>query len=346
MMGKAEDLTGQRFGMLYVEERAEGSQTYALWRCRCDCGREIVVDSKRLKRGTVVSCGCTPKHEIVPNLRIKDLTGMVFGRLTVLEQADRINGKIAWLCQCSCGNTKIVKGSELKNHKTRSCGCLAMEARKTFRNIAGQQFGYLTALAPLEKRSKNGSVYWRCRCQRCGKEVDYTEDDLVHGAYRSCGCWKKEIQQTICQRRHDVDGTTLELLGERRARSDSSTGVRGVFRRESKYIAMLGFKKRQYFIGQFSELEDAVRARKDAEKLVHAGFVEAYGRWAAKAEKYPDWGKANPLIFEVEKADGRLRVNTNIDLLVPKKAPAGKTLEKRKKPSRPVPAVRASQMGA
>lgn len=56
------DLTGQRFGKLTVLERTNEKQDrYYLWRCRCDCGGEILVNTKRLRRGTVTNCGCVPK---------------------------------------------------------------------------------------------------------------------------------------------------------------------------------------------------------------------------------------------------------------------------------------------
>ena len=66
----------------------------------------------------------------------EDLTGKIFGRLTVLYQVeDHIcpSGRhhAQWLCQCSCGSDPIVViGDSLKygNH-TRSCGCLDMETK-------------------------------------------------------------------------------------------------------------------------------------------------------------------------------------------------------------------------
>ena len=61
-MARTIDLTGQRFGNLTVLERMPETQDrYCLWRCRCDCGGEILVNTKRLKRGTVTNCGCNPK---------------------------------------------------------------------------------------------------------------------------------------------------------------------------------------------------------------------------------------------------------------------------------------------
>lgn len=51
-----------------------------------------------------------------------NLVGMVFNRLTVLKYE---HGK--WVCQCSCGNTKIVQGYDLRNGKVKSCGCYNKE---------------------------------------------------------------------------------------------------------------------------------------------------------------------------------------------------------------------------
>lgn len=66
----------------------------------------------------------------------KDLTGMVFGRLTVLKQAeDYIVPKTnrhypQWLCECSCKdhNKVIVMSNRLTaKNGTKSCGCITKE---------------------------------------------------------------------------------------------------------------------------------------------------------------------------------------------------------------------------
>ena len=42
------DLTGQRFGHLTViEKTGQTENKYRLWLCRCDCGKEITVNTKR-----------------------------------------------------------------------------------------------------------------------------------------------------------------------------------------------------------------------------------------------------------------------------------------------------------
>lgn len=57
-MEKFIDLTGERFGRLTVVERAENKNGCTMWKCKCDCGNEIMVDASCLKRGFTKSCGC------------------------------------------------------------------------------------------------------------------------------------------------------------------------------------------------------------------------------------------------------------------------------------------------
>lgn len=58
----------------------------------------------------------------------KDLTGLRFGRLTVMFQ-DKSKKHRYWHCQCDCGEQKVILGKNLTRKKkaTHSCGCLARE---------------------------------------------------------------------------------------------------------------------------------------------------------------------------------------------------------------------------
>lgn len=59
----------------------------------------------------------------------RDLTGEKFGRLTVIEQSEdwiipTTQKHIPmWHCKCECGNELNVRGNDLKNGTTSSCGC-------------------------------------------------------------------------------------------------------------------------------------------------------------------------------------------------------------------------------
>lgn len=62
-------------------------------------------------------------------MKATDLTGLRFGRLTVLGIADKVNGYIHWQCLCDCGTKKSVDGSNLTSGRQKSCGCLNTEKR-------------------------------------------------------------------------------------------------------------------------------------------------------------------------------------------------------------------------
>lgn len=61
--------------------------------------------------------------------QIKDITGQRFGRLVAISYAGR-KSSARWLCQCDCGNHKVVSVDHLRNGDTRSCGCLRTEATR------------------------------------------------------------------------------------------------------------------------------------------------------------------------------------------------------------------------
>jgi len=79
-MGKAQegmiarkliDLTGQRFGKWLVLRRAANNKTdHPRWRCRCDCGREVIVIGASLRNGKSKGChSCQAKGKNVKHGR-------------------------------------------------------------------------------------------------------------------------------------------------------------------------------------------------------------------------------------------------------------------------------------
>lgn len=57
-------------------------------------------------------------------IKLVDLTGCKFGKLSVIERADNRRNRVHWLCECDCGKRVIVQSSQLRTGHTRSCGCL------------------------------------------------------------------------------------------------------------------------------------------------------------------------------------------------------------------------------
>ena len=63
VVGKLKDLTQTpHFGYLTVIERAENIGRYVAWKCKCKCGKELVVWAKDLTSGNTKSCGCIKSH--------------------------------------------------------------------------------------------------------------------------------------------------------------------------------------------------------------------------------------------------------------------------------------------
>ncbi|MCD8364086.1 MAG: hypothetical protein LUC98_14235 [Lachnospiraceae bacterium] len=65
----AMDLTGERFGRLTaVEPTEQRYRSSVMWRCVCDCGKEIVSPADQLKKGHVRSCGCLQDEQRKKNM--------------------------------------------------------------------------------------------------------------------------------------------------------------------------------------------------------------------------------------------------------------------------------------
>ncbi len=62
------DISGKRFGRLLVLHRvSKFGEERMLWKCRCECGNEIVTMGQSIKNGSTRSCGCARKGRISPN---------------------------------------------------------------------------------------------------------------------------------------------------------------------------------------------------------------------------------------------------------------------------------------
>jgi hypothetical protein len=67
----------------------------------------------------------------------QDLTGQIFGKLTVLKYAHSNKNSVSfYLCRCECGTEKVISGINLKRttKSTKSCGCLHMDQLKNLRS--------------------------------------------------------------------------------------------------------------------------------------------------------------------------------------------------------------------
>lgn len=147
--------------------------------------------------------------------------------------------------------------------------------RGSAKDIAGKRFGRLTALEPTGEKERKDRI-WRCRCD-CGREVPLPATRLLTGNTLSCGCLRTAQLQEV---NRYYDGTSLRMSMEERVHSSSSgTGYTGVTLKGGKYRAYICYKGRNYNLGSYTKLDDAVKARARGKELVRLdamGLVDFY----------------------------------------------------------------------
>ena len=273
----AKDLTGQRFGRLVATEPVDSvSGKGIIWRCQCDCGGTKDVPSTRLLGKKTQSCGCI-KRELQEK---QNIAGKRFGRLVAVEfRYYNDNHDDCWLFRCDGGNEKIMPAANVKWCRVRSCGCLQAEHIEHLRkmDITGKRFGRLTAIRPTANHDTSGSIIWECKCE-CGATVHYSVNRLTRGSTLSCGCLYRDTRGTCSENRSDaVEGTLLSLLvSSKDPRSDNTSGHTGVYfdKGTEKWQAYINFQKKRYHLGVFKTKDQAIRARKSAEKRLFDPLIQ------------------------------------------------------------------------
>ena len=128
---------GAVFGKLTVIEYDHTNEHRTIfWKCRCECGREVLVRGQCLRNGMTVSCGNKGCRQG------GDLSGQTFGRWTVLkkdeERSVNDGGRQYYICRCACGRERSVYADRLKNGKSISCGECVEKDRKRAQAAAGR----------------------------------------------------------------------------------------------------------------------------------------------------------------------------------------------------------------
>lgn len=64
-MGGFIDLSGSKFERLIVLKRMGTKHQSPLWKCKCDCGNEVLVTTRSLKSKNTQSCGCIHSEQLI-----------------------------------------------------------------------------------------------------------------------------------------------------------------------------------------------------------------------------------------------------------------------------------------
>lgn len=231
------------------------------------------------------------------NERIKDaieLTGMTFGRWTVLEQSELKNKKDVWKCQCSCKDKTIrdVLGYNLRSGSSKSCGCLSREKNsKRLKKYNAATF-YENYVVMYTK--DNRPFYVDIEDYPRVKDMFWYMDE--HG-YLLCNTGNKIVllhrfimnatDDVIIDHeggktsRHDNRKSNLRVGTQtfnnmnRERQSNNKSGVTGVcwVNRDKRWLAQIKIYGKRKYLGEYKNIDDAIAARKKAEE-------ELFGEWS------------------------------------------------------------------
>ena len=204
------------------------------------------------------------------SMKRNNLQGKEIGFWKVGESFHKGN-KIYYHCTCVCGKEKDVQSSPLITGKSLSCGCKARLGKG--RDLTGMDFWHLHVEEPV---IINNHTYYRCSC-KCGGSTIVKASDLTCGNVKTCGCRKgagDNIREAI--KSHCVDGTYIPGIVRTTINKNNTSGCRGVsFRSDrNKWRAYIKFQRKTVFLGYFDKYEDAVLARKIAEKEYFGKYLE------------------------------------------------------------------------
>lgn len=89
-------------------------------------------------------------------MKLINLVGQKFGRLTVIDRFHTNKHHTMWLCECDCGNQCVVQGTSLKRGNTTSCGCYKREnAQKLYSSVRQNDKRLYAVWNGIKQRCRN-----------------------------------------------------------------------------------------------------------------------------------------------------------------------------------------------
>lgn len=223
----------------------------------------------------------------------EDLTGQRFGRLVVIEQAeDYVNPQgdhcARWKCLCDCQkdtenpNYTYVVGSNLKRGVTQSCGCIHREMMKekhSTHSMTDSRLYYIWKgmKARCYIKSHNRYEHYGAKgitvCDEWKNNFQAFYDWAIQNGYdenalrNECTIERKDVNGNYCPENCIWAGATTQCINQN-LRKDNKTGIKGVNwdKRRNKWQAQLQINKKKVLNEHFDSFDDAVEARRKAEK--------------------------------------------------------------------------------
>lgn len=273
--------------------------------------------------------------------RIDIPPGIVFGRLTVVEEARLPVGnstKRAMLCRCECGQQKTVLLEHLRSGASRSCGCArrGVQAEDVARLIPGEvplygkrargrvaivdieDYGLVMQhrwhvlehdpVAPGRRAHGPYAVY---DSRQGGIRVAVYMHQLIAGHPRS-GRIDHIDGNGLNNRRSNLRPASKQQNGANaRKNPGKSSAYKGVFwdHRRSRWVATIMVDGRTQRLGRFGDEQDAAHAYDAAARASFADFALLNFPDAPMEAMRPEWIARQEAEHAVADAEGRRKIS-------------------------------------
>lgn len=220
----------------------------------------------------------------------RDLTGQRFGMLVVISRASNRGKRTAWNCRCDCGNDTIVIGANLVRGHTQSCGCNTAKAigaklKKYNRyDLSGDYgVGYCSDGTPFYfDKEDYDLIKDYCWCNNgygyivAGEIGDSKKLVLMHQLITGKKYQDHKNTHKNDNRKENLrDATRSQNNMNRGIQSNNTSGVTGVQwdKKQQKWVAQIKISGKTILLGYYPLKEEAVYARKEAEKKYFGEFA-------------------------------------------------------------------------
>lgn len=154
--------------------------------------------------------------------------------------------------------------------------------------LEGKRFGELLVIERTENREHNESrsncFLWRCECS-CGNMVEVPTNQLTCGNVRSCGHLKsiKHAQSALVF----IENTCIHNVLDTRTPSHNKSGRKGVSwdGNRKKWVSVIQYKKKKYYLGRYDSFQEAVKAREKAENIIRDDAIELLEAFVRSQDK-------------------------------------------------------------
>lgn len=155
---------------------------------------------------------------------LKDITGQTFGRLTVVERhlENAKCGRAQWVCECTCGNRRVVHGANLRLGRTVSCGCRRLEAARENGRKTGAA-NVVHAADACRKHGQSGSgdgrvapgpeyQSWNAMRARCSNPNATGYSRYGGRGITICARWLEAFENFLADMGERPEGMTLDRI--------------------------------------------------------------------------------------------------------------------------------------